>query len=370
MNNIKVVIGVGFGDEGKGATVNSLSDSDTLVVRFNGGSQAGHTVIHNGVRHVFSHIGSGTLKGAKTYLSRFFVCNPFAYLHEYQALVNLGIIPHVLVSPYCQITTPWDIYINRAVEDQRAKNRHGSVGSGFGETIERNEHDYSIIVDDIDHKKLIDRLRDIQKIWVPLRCSQLGIDKPEHLMSETILQRVVDDFISFRNLISVVDTSPVVGYNQTIIYEGSQGLLLDPEFGFMPHCTRSSCGLQNVYSMLGGNRPIDVHYVSRCYMTRHGNGPLPHEVQGKLYDGIVDETNIPHHYQGSLRFSPLNIDLIRQTIIAHSKYEKNFKSIRRIPTLTCLDQIDHKVSVIINNKVMEIPKELIESVYANAIGGL
>src|ERR1035438_469283 len=133
----KVVIGAGLGDEGKGATVNALASSDSIIVRYNGGSQSGHTVIHDGIRHVFSHFGSGTLKGAATHLSRFFVCNPSAFLVEYNILSGHGIRPVVTVSPQCPVTTIYDVVLNRIIETHRGSERHGSVGVGFGETLER-----------------------------------------------------------------------------------------------------------------------------------------------------------------------------------------------------------------------------------------
>ena len=103
---IDVVIGSSYGDEGKGRVVNDLSSKETLVCRFNGGDQAGHTVVHDGVRHVFSHFGAGTLKGAITYLSEFFVCHPLKFLMERDELKSKGILPRVIVDPRSLVTTP------------------------------------------------------------------------------------------------------------------------------------------------------------------------------------------------------------------------------------------------------------------------
>src|SRR6266566_4843827 len=88
-----------------------------VVVRFNGGAQAGHTVIANGKRHVFSHFGSGTLAGADTFFAKHFVCNPILYWKELRQLYDLGIKPTVVIDPRCYITTPYDMLINQLVED-------------------------------------------------------------------------------------------------------------------------------------------------------------------------------------------------------------------------------------------------------------
>jgi adenylosuccinate synthase len=85
---VDVVIGAAYGDEGKGHVASCLASPESIVVRFNGGCQAGHTVYSkSGVRRVFSHFGSGTMTGARTYLSKHFVCNPILFLAELKDLI-------------------------------------------------------------------------------------------------------------------------------------------------------------------------------------------------------------------------------------------------------------------------------------------
>ena len=112
---------------------------DGIVVRFNGGAQAGHTVVTpEGRRHVFSHIGSGTFAGAATFLSRFFVSHPLLFLKEWEVLAAQGVRPVVYVDPDSPVTTPYDMMINQIIEQEQGAARHGSCGLGFGETLERN----------------------------------------------------------------------------------------------------------------------------------------------------------------------------------------------------------------------------------------
>ena len=126
----RVVIGAQFGDEGKGQAVAgeaAAAGGDGIVVRYNGGAQAGHTVVTpDGRRHVFSHVGSGAFSGAATFLSRWFVSHPMLFLKEQAALAALGVNPVVLIDPASPVTTPYDMLINQIVEQARGDGRHGS----------------------------------------------------------------------------------------------------------------------------------------------------------------------------------------------------------------------------------------------------
>ena len=123
----QVVIGAQFGDEGKGRLIDAYAaplGSQALVIRFNGGAQAGHTVVTpEGMRHVFSHIGSGALVGAATFLSRFFVCHPMLFRKEIESLAIQGVQPDVYVDPQSPVTTPYDMMLNQIIERERVDPR-------------------------------------------------------------------------------------------------------------------------------------------------------------------------------------------------------------------------------------------------------
>ena len=121
MHHAHVVIGANYGDEGKGLMTDYLvkKHNAEVVVRFNGGAQAGHTVVTpDGQRHVFSHFGSGTLAGARTFLSKHFVANPILFLKEKKVLEELSPTKKLhnrfmWVDPSVMITTPYDMLINQ-----------------------------------------------------------------------------------------------------------------------------------------------------------------------------------------------------------------------------------------------------------------
>jgi len=355
----RVVIGAGFGDEGKGVFTNyfsSLSDK-SLVVRFNGGAQAGHTVISpTGIRHVFGHFTANSfLPDAKGYLSKHFIINPIIFLKELEELNQKGIKPVIAAHDDCYLTTPYDMLINRWLERSRGDNsRHGSCGLGIGESIHRSEialkplqlKDTSSII--TLREKLI-----IISAFFEKRVIELGLQEYYEnngiILHEILADRFIEDVIEMRKhlLTGVNDFQHDYFEGYDVIFEGAQGLMLDQNMGDFPHVTRSNTGLKNVIEICVENNitELDVLYATRCYKTRHGAGNLNHELPCKPYPGIVDETNIPNEHQGAIRFAYLDIDeliyyidkdadSVQDIVIRHGI--KLNKSIG----ITCLDQTD------------------------------
>lgn len=349
----QVVIGAQFGDEGKGrmtAAYAAAVGGDAMVVRFNGGAQAGHTVVApDGRRHVFSHIGSGAFAGTPTFLSRFFVSHPLLFLKEWDLLAALGVRPTVYVDPNSPITTPYDMLINQIIEKERGADRHGSCGVGFGETLERclTPDDTLTVGDLADTATLILRLEAIRRSYAPARLARLGFPAAaaQHrtlLQSDAILEHFCTDVRRFLDRVTVMD-APMAIQGRSLLFEGAQGLWLDQDRGYFPHVTRSHTGLRNVLTLARewGLEQLAVTYVTRAYLTRHGAGPLPHELPGLPYPGIDDPTNRPNPYQGSLRFAWLDLDLLQQAITADLSDAEGYPGLLVSPHLavTCLDQI-------------------------------
>lgn len=350
-----VVIGSAFGDEGKGLLTDVLAarqSGETLVVRFNGGAQAGHTVATpEGQRHVFSHFGSGTFAGSATFLSRFFVVNPILFHREREQLNRLGLSAKVLVDRRAVVTTPFDMLVNTALEKRRGPDRHGSCGIGFGETVGRNEHGaFALTIADLAGPSAGWKLRAIRDEWLPRRLTELGLELSEEergtLLSDGLLARFMEDVAGMLDSITLCDEASLRAAPH-VVFEGAQGLLLDQEMGFFPHVTRSHTGLRNVSALIepAGITSLDIHYVLRPYLTRHGAGPLPGELPARPYGAIVDDTNIPNPWQGSLRFGLGNLDLLRSSVardLAHAGLPKHIV-VRKSVAITCLDQIDGEV---------------------------
>lgn len=296
----RVVIGANFGDEGKGLVTDYLcSQGAGVVVRFNGGAQAGHTVVTpDGLRHVFSHFGSGTLQNVPTFLSQFFVCNPLLFFKEQDRLHAIGIEPTVYAHPECLVTTFADMMINQALEDKRAGNRHGSCGVGVNETIERSQvPELKITMADLWNgpKRIESVIAQICGKYSAFRTGK-SIDEPA----------MIDAFIKGCEKFAEAIHPAGIGQCRDPVFEGAQGLLLDQNNAeYFPHLTRSNTGMKNVRVLCAqaGISDIDAYYVSRTYLTRHGAGPLPGEDASMRFE---DNTNLDHPYQGRLRFAPLD----------------------------------------------------------------
>jgi adenylosuccinate synthase len=352
----KVVIGANYGDEGKGLMTDyhvAPAGANGIVVRFNGGAQAGHTVTSpDGTRHVFSHFGSGTLAGAATFLSRHFVCHPSLFFKEIDRLKAAGIqdIPPVFVDDRAPVSTLYDILINQIVERHRGNARHGSCGMGFGETIERNlDPQFALTVGDLlkGSGYLLHRLDAIRKNYVPQRLSKLGIEHLDdetmgRLADDTALQHYAHKVILFSKATTVARPD-MLADRALVVFEGAQGLLLDQDRGAFPYVTRSNTGIRNALDVAveAGIGALDVTYATRAYLTRHGAGPLANELPSKPYDGIHDATNIPNEFQGTLRFAHLDLDLLEQTIRADFADTVHAPAIAATlnVSVSCLDQV-------------------------------
>jgi adenylosuccinate synthase len=355
MERAKVVIGAGYGDEGKGLLTDRLAAGagpDAVVVRFNGGAQAGHTVVTpDGRRHVFSHVGSGAFAGAATVLSRFFVASPILYRRELAALAALGVTPRVSVDPRAPVTTPWDMMVNQAIEAARGRARHGSCGIGFGETIERNLDPAAALTagDLADRDRLAATLRVIRSDYLPRRLAALGLSGQAPAlhglaMSEDLLANYLADVEAF--LAAVTIDRDGLARARTVVFEGAQGLMLDQDRGAFPHVTRSNTGLRNVVALAqeAGIGALDVTYATRAYVTRHGAGPLAHELDGLPAAGVHDATNMPNAWQGSLRFGWLDLDVLRQAIAADLSDAPPTMTVCPALAVTCVDQVGGRIT--------------------------
>ncbi|MCK9430020.1 MAG: adenylosuccinate synthetase [Candidatus Omnitrophica bacterium] len=311
---MSIVLGLGFGDEGKGLTTSFLCSHTTnpLVVRFNGGHQVGHTVVYNNNRHVFSSFGSGTLQGVPTYWSKFCTVYPTAFLNEYKLLTKTT--PLICVNPLCPVTTPYDIIIN---DRNESFNQHGSIGVGFGQTIERHENNFfKLFVQDLFFENvLVAKLKNIAT-WYKLE----SVD----------ISNFMSDCITMSHLIRLSDDNIIHNYNP--IFEGGQGILLDQSFGFFPNVTRSNTTSENALKLFNDT---EVFYVTRTYQTRHGNGVMSNENDKLLITNNEFETNQYNKYQGKFRVGELDTSLMNYSLGC----DNNF-SIGLVKNLmiTCCDQ--------------------------------
>lgn len=318
---IKVVIGANFGDEGKGLMTDyfchqsTLRGEKTLVVLHNGGAQRGHTVVTpDGNRHVFHHFGSGTLVGADTYLSEEFVLNPMIFRQEWGELESMKAIPKVYVNHTCRVTTPFDMILNQIIEESRDNARHGSCGMGIHETMIRDVCNYPIEMwfDSSDEAKRY-YLKEIRN-YLSERLLDFGINKiPDNWKEIVNSDLLIENFISELNFMGrniSIRFDRFIEYYDCVAFENGQGLLLDQNnIAHYPHLTPSNTGIKNSLKIIAEMRckpDIEVCYVTRTYLTRHGAGRLDGECdKQEINPDMQDLTNVPNPHQGTLRYAKL-----------------------------------------------------------------
>lgn len=323
-----VVIGSNFGDEGKGKMTNKFCmellkrHSKVLNVRFNGGAQAGHNVSVNGKEHVFHIVGSGSLLNTPekvvvdTYYTKHVILN--SVIDNYSAFEKEGnTLGTLWAHENCMVTTVWDMTLNRDLERSRGNNRHGSCGCGIFETIKRNKeialtlgmlHSYgrdlkSLLVDIVEYYKRA--------------CAEYGIAYDKSLATDECINEqmgiLLDNFKGRFILVTKEIEHKVLSCYDAYVFEGAQGLLLDQNnVEYAPHLTPSNTGVKNVIELLNDNAlaldSLQVCYVTRSFMTRHGAGRIDHEdVTGELQALNKNDTNITNEFQGSLRYGELDL---------------------------------------------------------------
>lgn len=354
MKTASAVIGAGYGDEGKGLMTDYfarfLAD---VVVRTNGGAQAGHTVaLPDGRRHVFHHVASGALAGVPSHLGSRFVSNPMFLVPELGALAGFGAETSISADPRGYVTTPYDVMVNQIVEEARGGSRHGSCGMGFGETIERNEEGGPrLTVGDLysGSHEVAATLRSIRTDWVRGRLDRLGMpnvsEEWEHLLSSGEVEaRFIEDCIAFCDAVRLLRDADVPS---RVLFEGAQGLMLDMDYGHFPHVTRSNTGLLNMaaFAREAGIAKIDAVYATRIYATRHGAGPLEHEEVS--LEGVVkaDSTNVHNSWQGLQRVAPLDVSLVAAAV-RYDLARADGVTVDASLALTCIDQADGAFTVV------------------------
>jgi adenylosuccinate synthase len=342
------VIGFGFGDEGKGRVVDDLcaNAARPLVVRFSGGHQAAHhVVLPDGREHVFASFGSGTLRGAPTFWAHFCPVNPPAFMLEREILHSKGVAPVIEIDARSPITTPYDIASNR--KNGAAALGHGSCGVGIFATWQREQTGPRLWFEDLFHpavlRQRLCQIADFYNIFIP--------GEPERFLAScdrmarspnVLLSRGLAHFLGRHDPLRDAD----------VIWEGSQGLLLDAEYGFFPHVTPSRTGLTHVRALLGQD-PDEVWLVTRAYHTRHGNGPMgpevPHAIAVNPWERNADEWP-----QGTFRRTLLNLDLVRY---AATKDAGIRDAISRSLAVTCMDLMGQERRYVEGGEIRTAPSE-------------
>jgi adenylosuccinate synthase len=318
-----VVVDLAFGDAGKGLITDWLvrTMGATLVVRYNGGAQAGHNVVTpEGVHHTFAQFGAGTfVPGVQTFLSRYVVVHPTALLVEADALARKGVpspLKRITISENARITTPFHQAANRLREIARASGRHGSVGVGVGETVADAiaYPEDAVTAGDLRAPGVV--RRKLARVRERKRAELAGMRDHEEWrffeddgVSEAWLERA----IAVADRVVPDEALTAAAGGSAVVFEGAQGVLLDETFGFHPYTTWSDCTTNNAQALiagyLGGAEQEQIGVV-RTHAVRHGPGPLPTETR----EISVKEHNAEHPWQGRVRYGWFDAVLVRYAL--------------------------------------------------------
>lgn len=303
----KIVIDSFFGDSGKGNTVQwlCLNSHKPIVVRFSGGPQAGHRVVYKGKSHVCSSWGSGVLLGVPTCLYKSVFVDPICIYNEYKVLVSEGIeVPKLYINPNCRIITPYDVLS----DSMNGKVKHdGTCGKGIHACFKRNKAGitYSAIILPYVEEYVDAMLQPVRSHYNLEQDTEL-----ETLFKEacTFINKHPETFIIGTYYPDEVDT---------VIWEGSQGLLLDMDCGFMPHCTPSKTGLNGIPEYILEKSP-EIYLAMRPYLTRHGNGwEFTDRCNLTEYFTLDEPSNKDDGIQGIFKRGAFDFPLFCRTIDRH-----------------------------------------------------
>lgn len=336
---VKIVLGLLFGDEGKGNTVNALCKkwASPLVVRFGGGSQCGHTVYHKQRRHVFSSFGSGTFEGTPTHISRYSVIDPVAFKNERELIKHLN--PQVEIDAEAMIVLPHDKAHNRELSDDVTD----TTGMGFGAAIERNENHFHIYMRDLHYQRILHaKIEAIKKEYYDFYVNQCAYAMSEFYRACDYLK---DHTTTVSGLKGVDNT------HDTLIFEGHQGIMLDQHYGIFPYVTRSNTTSKNIWKILRDStiyfdKNPEIYYVMRSYLTRHGDGSMctPLNLERREYPSPPYETNVLNEWQGEFRKDDHSEDLIRYALEC-DRFQHPIGPITKNLVITCLDQTNDHIFI-------------------------
>ena len=292
-----VVVGTQWGDEGKGKIVDWLTDHAQGVVRFQGGHNAGHTLVINGRRTALQLIPSGVMRdGVACWIGNGVVVDPAHLLAEIARIEALGIDvrSRLHLSESCPLILPFHVAVDRAREARRegtAAGAIGTTGKGIGPAYEDKVARRALRVQDLKHPARFEaKLRELLELHNAELTGVLGAAALQ-------LQPMLDDALAAAEALRPLMAD--VGYalhaahlsGDNLLFEGAQGTLLDVDHGTYPYVTSSNCVAGNAAAGSGVG-PGMLHYIlgiTKAYTTRVGGGPFPTELD------IAAAGTVGHH---------------------------------------------------------------------------
>jgi adenylosuccinate synthase len=292
-----VVVGTQWGDEGKGKVVDWMTDHAQGVVRFQGGHNAGHTLVIKGVKTALQLIPSGVMRdGVRCYIGNGVVVDPAHLLSEIKRLEAAGVEvrSRLRVSEACPMILPFHVAVDKAREalrETRGSGKIGTTGKGIGPAYEDKVARRALRLQDLKHpERFATKLRDLLALHNEALC---GLLRSEALEFETIYAGAIGLAAEISPMLADVgyELHQAHARGDNLLFEGAQGTLLDIDHGTYPYVTSSNCVAGNAAAGSGVG-PQMLHYmlgITKAYATRVGSGPFPTELEWEK------EGTVGHH---------------------------------------------------------------------------
>jgi adenylosuccinate synthase len=278
-----VVIGTQWGDEGKGKVVDWLTEQAHGVVRFQGGHNAGHTLVIGGRKQVLRLIPSGILRpGVRCYIGSGVVLSPSALLQEIEELERAGVAvrDRLRISTTCPLILPYHVALDQAREARRGDAKIGTTGRGIGPAYEDKVGRRAVRVRDLfSPQRLREKVREVLDFHNFALVRYYGA-------AEVDPDRVVDEALALAPRVAPMvadvpaELAEAARRGDRLLFEGAQGALLDVDHGTYPYVTSSNC-IAGAAAAGAGVGPQQLDYVlgiAKAYTTRVGSGPFPTEL--------------------------------------------------------------------------------------------
>ncbi|EAT12285.1 adenylosuccinate synthase [Bermanella marisrubri] len=296
-----VVLGTQWGDEGKGKIVDLLTEKATAVVRFQGGHNAGHTLVIDGVKTALHLIPSGILReGVQCIIGNGVVLAPDALLKEVRELEarNVPVMERLRVSHACPLILPYHVALDVAREEKRGKAKIGTTGRGIGPAYEDKVARRGLRVGDLYQPEFADKLKEVMEFHNFSLKNYYGVEEVSY---EETLKSCMDWAEQIKDI--VVDAVDLVHtireQGGDIMFEGAQGTLLDIDHGTYPFVTSSNTTAGGVACGSGvGPLYLDqIMGITKAYTTRVGSGPFPTELP--MEGGVGEHLATVGHEKGT-----------------------------------------------------------------------
>lgn len=292
MTKSTIVVGLQWGDEGKGKIIDAISGSFDYVVRWNGGNNAGHTVVVDGKKFPLSLVPSGALQRKKLLIAQGVVINPKILLAEIAMLESAGYRVRLTIDPRCHIVMPYHSAMDAASETWKGKDATGSLHLGIGYCYEDRNNRAGIRLEFLARPSVLK-----EKFNKILPLKRAIIEKAYGIKTNFDIDEILEEYVSYGKKLQkyIGDVSSLVSERidtHAFLFEQAHGTMLDPVFGTYPFTVAPPTISSAVFPSVGiAARTLPVVGVVKAYTTRVGNGPFPTELLDSTGDNIRKNGN-------------------------------------------------------------------------------